>query len=59
MWPLVLRQIEVRPTHNNQIKKEALRAPIIQGVMCFDASANRLNQTWSKLLNEWKTVSGE
>jgi hypothetical protein len=22
----------LRPTHNNQIKKEALRAPIIQGV---------------------------
>jgi hypothetical protein len=31
--PLARRIFEVRPTHNNQIKKEALRAPIIQGVM--------------------------
>ena len=27
-----------RPEHNNQINKEALRAPIIQDVMCFEAS---------------------
>ena len=27
-------------THNNQIKKDALRAPIIRGVMCFVALAS-------------------
>ena len=31
----------MRPTHNNQIKKEAAKAaPIIQGVMCFVALAS-------------------
>lgn len=32
------------PAHNKQIKKEALRAPIIKGVVCFVASASRRKQ---------------
>jgi hypothetical protein len=36
-----LNMFHVYAKHNNQIKKEALRAPIIQSVMCFEASTNK------------------